>query len=80
MRAVEHDLDGGRVDPVFLDENPRRQRLFRVLVVDRHRGLEHDGPRVEAGGDEAHGCARDLHTVIERLALAVQPRKSVKGR
>ena len=47
------------------------QRLGRVVVAHRHRGLQHDRTGVELAGHEMDGRAGDLHAVLERLALRV---------
>lgn len=45
--AVEDVLDGFGVQPMFLDQDPRGQSLRRVVVENRHGGLEHDRPPIE---------------------------------
>ena len=46
--AVEHDRRiASGIDPVLLDQDPRRQRLDRVVVEHRHRGLQDDRPAIE---------------------------------
>ena len=61
-----------RVEAMLLDEDPRRQRVLRVVVEDGHGGLQDDRPGVHALVDEVDGCAGDLDAVLEGLALGVQ--------
>jgi hypothetical protein len=56
---------------VFLDQDPRRQRVDRVIVVDRHGGLQHDRSAIEFERHQVHGCAGDFHAVRERLLLRI---------
>ena len=60
---------------MLLDEDPRRQRLDRVIVEHRHGGLQDDRTVVELGCHQMHGRARDAHAVFERLPLRVESGK-----
>ena len=65
---------------MLLLEDPRGQRLHRVVVFHRHRALEQDWTAVQLPGDEVDGRAADLHAVVERLALRVHAGKGRQQR
>ena len=58
---------------MFLDQNARGEGVGRVLVVDRHDGLEHDRASIELRGNDVHGGTTDLDAVVPRLGLPVEP-------
>ena len=45
--ALQHDADGFGIDAMFLDEDPRRQRLDRIIVEHGYRRLKDDRTAVE---------------------------------
>ena len=55
--AVEHDANRLGIEAVLFDEDPRRQRLDRVVVEHRHRRLQDDRAGVEIAVDEMDGRA-----------------------
>ena len=57
---------------MLLDQDPRSQRLRRVLVVDGHRGLPDDRAGVEIGRDNVNSRATDLDAMRPRLALSFE--------
>ncbi len=65
---------------MLLDQNARRQRLGRVVIEHRNRGLQDDGPRIELRRDEVHGRARDSDAMSQCLLLRVEPWKRGKER
>ena len=73
--TVEHEANRFGVDPVFFDEYSRRERLDGVVVHDRHGRLQNDGPAVQLRGHEMNGCPADTHSMLERLALRLEPRE-----
>ena len=60
---------------VLLDEDPRGQRLFGVVVPDRDGHLQNDRPGIELGVDQVHRGAAHLRAVAQRLSLRVQSGK-----
>ena len=67
------DPNGQRIETVFLDQDPRCQRLGRVIVLHRYGGLRDDRPGIELAVDEMHGRAAHLDAVSERLRCASTP-------
>src|SRR5262245_21965814 len=70
--AGEHAPNRVRVNAMFLDENPRAEALRRVVVEDRHRGLQHNRSRVELVRDEMDRRAAHADAILQRLSLCVQ--------
>ena len=58
---------------MLFGQDPRRQRIHRVVFEDRHGGLQDDRSAIELGRHEVHGRTRDAHPVRERLPLRAQP-------
>ena len=57
---------------MLFDQDPRGECLNRVIVEQRHGGLQDDRTVVQLGGHEMHGGARDSHAMVERLPLRVE--------
>ena len=57
---------------MFFFQNPRRQRLHRVAIQHRHRGLQHDRPCIQMLVHEMHRASADLHAMSQRLRLRIQ--------
>ena len=57
---VQHEPDRLRIGAMLLYEDPRRQRLRRVVLEHRHGALQDDRTRVELRRHEMHGDAADL--------------------
>ena len=60
------------IDAVFYAENPRRQRLRRVVVGDRNRALHQDRAGIGFRNDKMHGGAGNLHAGAQRLAVRIE--------
>ncbi len=58
---------------MLLDKDARGESFRRVGVENGHRGLQHDGSRVEVAVDEMNGGAAHLHAVLPRLVLRLEP-------
>src|SRR4051812_23974819 len=65
--AVEDDPDRLWIEAMFLDQNPLRQRVDRVVVSDRYGRLQDDRTAVQFVRDQMDGRAADPHAVVERL-------------
>ena len=52
-------------------QDARRERLRRVVGLNRHRGLADDGSAVELTGHEVHRRPGHLDAVRQRLLLRV---------
>src|SRR5712692_3949826 len=76
--AGQHNPNGLGVDSVLLDQNPRRERVHRVIVQNRNGRLNDDRARVQLRGDEMHRRATDAHAVLEGTPLRVAPGKRRK--
>ena len=61
--------------PVLFAQNPRRERLRRVIVLDRHHRLQNNRPGIETLVHEMHRAARKFRAVFERLPLRFESRK-----
>ena len=73
--AIEHERNRLGIRVMFLDEDPRRQRLLRIVVKHGHSALNDDRTRVEVRRDEVHGHAARFDAVIEGLLLRVKTGK-----
>ena len=57
---------------MLFDQDPLRQRFWRVIVSHRHGRLQHDRPRVQLRRDDVNGGATDFHAVLPGLVLSVE--------
>ena len=73
--TIEDQLNGGGIETVLFDENPRGQRLGRVVSADGHGRLEHDGTGVELARYQVHRRSRDSYAVVECLTLRFDARE-----
>ena len=78
--AGQHAGDGSRVDPVLLDEDPRRQRLGRVAVLAGNPELKRaidDAVPFEMYLDDAHGSPAHrkhlTHYFAEQIRAELTP-------
>jgi hypothetical protein len=65
---------------VFLDQNPRRQRVSRVVIQHRNGALHDNRPAVQLRGDQMNGHTTGLHAMLNCLTLSVDPGKRWKQR
>jgi hypothetical protein len=65
-----------RVGYMLLLKNARREGAFIIIFPHGNRLLQHDGPMVKMLVNKVHGTAGDLYTIVERLLLRREPRKS----
>ena len=78
--AVEDQLNSGRIDPVFFDEDPGRQRLDGVVIEYQHGRLLDDRSPIELAGHEMNGNAGDAYAVFDRLPLRFETREGRQER
>ena len=58
---------------MLLLEDPRRERLRRVVVIHRNGGLQDDRTAVELAGDEVHRRAGDRRAIVQAWRCASTP-------
>ena len=73
--AAEHESDRLGIEAMLLGENPRRQRLDRVVVEQRDGCLQDDRTVIQFGRHQMHRRARDSDAVFERLPLRLEAGK-----
>src|SRR5437016_369475 len=66
---------GERQEDVLLLEDPGGEGILRVILVDRDRLLQNDGPPVHGGVDEVNRAARDFDARGDGIAVGVCPRE-----
>src|SRR5260370_25600543 len=78
--AFQHDAHSLGINPVLLRQNPRRQRLLRVLIANRHRGLQHNRSGIQILIHEVHRASGKFHAIFQRLPRRFQPLKQWQQR
>ena len=78
-RPCEHVVDGLRIEPMFLDEDARGQRLYRIVGKNGDRGLPDDRAGVEIRCHEMDGGAGDLRRRARAPAAARRRRERPAG-
>src|SRR5688572_24684186 len=69
--AIEQEVHRLGIGAMFLREDPRRQRLGRILLLDRHLSLQNNRTSVKLSGDQVYGHPADPDAVLNRLPLRV---------
>src|SRR5207244_10089130 len=69
--AFGEEPHGERQQDVFLLEDPCGERVFRIVLEDRDRLLQDDGPAVHGRVDEVDRTAGDLDAGSDRIAVRV---------
>src|SRR5882672_9084758 len=79
--ALQPDLTAGeqpqrlRIDAVFDRENPRRQRIWRIVIANSDRTLHQNRAGIGFRNDKMNGSAGDFHPGAQRLTLGVEAGK-----
>ena len=69
--AFGKEPDGCRVNPMFLNKNPRTQAGLCIIRIHRDGGLHDDGPVVHLLINQMDGCPGNAHAPCESLTLRV---------
>ena len=75
-RPLGHQPQRLGIDAVLDREDPRGQRLRRVVIAHRNRALHHDRTGVGFRNDEMHGGAGNFHAGAQRLAVRDRGRET----
>lgn len=60
---------------MFLNEDPRRKHIGRIVWPDRDSRLQNDGAGVKFVRHQVHGRAADLHPMLNGLRLCINARE-----
>src|SRR6516164_1093615 len=78
--SFEDNLHRLAVDAVFFLQDALGKGVLIVAIEHWNHRLKDDRPRIEILIDEMHGASRELHAVLERLSLRLEPGKSRQER